>query len=172
MCSSDLNFLADRQPSPSSRGSEPPGGGSAKSLPRGGAPLPLKIRQFQGPSGKRDFGFQRRFLSDLLKNPPWVEALRKMSPEERAEVLVPVDDPGVREALSKILEPLQPNESDGERIGGLLNAFREQPEIRNLVAEATMRFGDELPPKDLESSLKRLRFESLDRKSTRLNSSH
>jgi DNA primase catalytic core len=134
---------------------------NAKTLPMRQGAILQKSRQIQGASGKRDIGFQRRFLSDLLRNPTWLESLRKMPAQERAVVLTPVDDPGVQQALSKILEPLQPNETEGERIGTLLNAFREQPDIRNLVAEASMRSDDELPQKDLESSLKRLRLESL-----------
>jgi DNA primase len=133
------------------------------------APAPAqKSGRIQGASGKRDIGFQRRFLSDLLSNPTWLESLRKMAPSDRAAVLTPVDDPGVMEALSKILEPLQPQETEGERIGGLLDAFRDQPEIRNLIAEASAKGDDVLPPKDLESSLKRLRFESLVRKEAEL----
>jgi hypothetical protein len=50
----------------------------------------------------------------------------------------------------------------------LLNVFRETPEIRNLVAEASLKVEDELPPKDLDSALKRLRFDSLVKKEAEL----
>ena len=54
-------------------------------------------------------------------------------------------------------------------MGSLLNAFREQAEIRNLVAEASVKVEDALPPKDLESALKRLRFDSLVKREGELN---
>lgn len=140
----------------------------AKSLPpQLGAKL-QKSRQIQGASGKRDIGFQRRFLADLLRNPPWVESLRKLATPDRVAALSPVEDPGVQQALSKILEPLAPGETEGERIGNLLNVFRDTPEIRNLVAEASLKVEDELPPKDLDSALKRLRFDSLVKKEAEL----
>jgi DNA primase catalytic core len=150
-------FLPDFESKPA------PGGTvrATKSVPQPRAPIPQKSGRNQGGSGKRDIGFQRRFLSDLLKNPTWLESLRKMPPQDRAGVLKPVDDPSVMEALSKILEPLSPGETDGERIGGLLDTFRDQPELRDLVAGSASEPEVGFPPKDLESSLSRLREEGL-----------
>ena len=92
-----------------------------------------------------------------------------MAPQDRAAVLSPINDSSVQQALGKILEPLAPEESEAERMGSLLNAFREQAEIRNLVAEASVKVEDALPPKDLESALKRLRFDSLVKREGELN---
>ena len=141
---------------------------NAKSLPQPLDAQLQKSRRIQGSSGKRDIGFQRRFLADLLRNPSWVESLRKLATPDRVTALSPVEDPGVQQALSKILEPLLPGETEGERVGNLLNVFRDTPEIRNLVAEASFKVEDVLPPKDLDSALKRLRFDSLVKKEAEL----
>ncbi|MGZ3706924.1 MAG: DNA primase, partial [Bdellovibrionota bacterium] len=161
-------FLPDRDTGGGANRSGANQNRNAKTLPSGPGPQLQKSRQIQGASGKRDIGFQRRFLSDLLRNPPWVESLRKLETQDRVAALSPVDDPGVQQALNKILEPLQPEETEGARIGNLLNVFRDQPEIRNLVAEASMKVDDVLPAKDLESALKRLRFDSLVKKEAEL----
>ncbi len=133
----------------------------AKSLPLPRSSNGQKSGQIQGGNGKRGIGFERRFLGDLLKNPPWMQALRKLQPENFAAVLSLVIDVDVQRALNKILEPLQPQETEAERIGSLLNVFREQPDLRNLIAEATMKADDTLPSIDFETALKRLKDESL-----------
>ena len=161
------SFMAGSEPVKPAPGA--PGGGyesqnrNAKTLPqirgRAGGPV-QKNRQIQAPSVRKDFGFQRRFLGDLLRNPGWVESLRKMPASDLTTVLSQVDDVGIQQALNKILEPLQPHETDGERVSGLLNVFQEQPEIRNLIAEASMKLDDAFPS-DLEGALRRLREDSL-----------
>jgi DNA primase len=161
-------FLPDRVITLPAAAATAPAVRNAKSLP-----LPLdvqlqKSRRIQGSSGKRDIGFQRRFLADLLRNPSWVESLRKLAPPDRVAALSPVEDPGVQQALSKILEPLLPGETEGERVGNLLNVFRDTPEIRDLVAETAFKVEGELPPKDLDSALKRLRFDSIVKKEAEL----
>lgn len=140
---------------------------NAKSLPPSLPRNFQKNRQIQAPSVRKDFGFQRRFLGDLLRNPAWIESLRKMPAPDLAAVLSQVDDLGIQRALNKILEPLQPSETDGDRVSGLLNVFQEQPEIRNLIAEASMKLDDSLPS-DLEGALKRLREESLKKRAADL----
>jgi len=162
------SFMADRA-SPAARtvsgGSNVP---NAKSLPVSRPSIQQKNRQFQAPSVRKDFGFQRRFLGDLLRNPPWIESLRKMPAQDLAAVLSLVDDIGIQQALYKILEPLSPIETEGERIGGLLNVFRDQPEIRNLIAEATLKLDDNALAANLEGALRRLEEEFLKKKAVEL----
>ncbi len=152
----------------SGAGAQAGAGLNAKSLPPRNPPYNQKSRQIQGGNGKRDFGFQRRFLSDLLRNPTWIESLRKLPDQDRVVVFAQVDDPDIQRALVKILEPLQPQETEGERVSGLLNAFREQSDLRNLIAEATMKLDDALPAKDLEGALKRLKEEFLKKRAAEL----
>ncbi len=158
------SFMADQRASASTGNAA----ANAKTLPQLRARIFQKNRQIQAPSVRKDFGFQRRFLGDLLRHPAWIESLRKMPTSELAAVLSQVDDAGIQQALNKILEPLQPDETDGERVSGLLNVFRERPEIRNLIAEATMKLDDSMPPADLEGALKKLREESLKKKAADL----
>ncbi len=91
-----------------------------------------------------------------------------MPTSELSVVLSLVDDAAIQQAIQKILEPLQPQETEAERIGNLLNFFREQSDLRNLIAEATMKADDELPSIDLETALKKLRLESLVKKEAEL----
>lgn len=169
------SFMADRAPIRPAGSSS----GTARTLPpsqpRSDRFSGQKNRQFQAPSVRKDFGFQRRFLGDLLRNPTWIESLRKLPAPDLATVLSQVDDVGIQQALNKILEPLQPHESDGERVSGLLNVFRDQPEIRNLIAEATLKPDDTIPaagPENLEEALKgalkRLKEEFLKKKAADL----
>lgn len=148
---------------PSSRGNP-----NAKSLPPFRPSNQQKNRQFQAPSVRKDFGFQRRFLGDLLRNPSWVESLRKMPAQDLAAVLSLVDDVGIQQALNKILEPLSPIETEGERVSGLLNVFRDQPEIRNLIAEATLKLDDNVLAANLEGALRKLEEEFLKKKAVEL----
>jgi DNA primase catalytic core len=142
--------------------------GHARSLPSKNPAHIQKDRQIQATNGKRDFSFQRRFFSDLLRHPIWIESLRQKQQQDPGVVLAFVDEGGIQQALSKILEPLQPQETDAERINGLLSVFREQPEIRNLISEATMGQDGNLPAKDLEGALRRLREESLKKRAGEL----
>jgi DNA primase len=141
---------------------------NAKTLPAPRPSFQQKSGRIQGGSGKRDVGFQRRFLSDLLRNPPWIESLRKMQPQDLSVVLSIVDDAAIQQALNKILEPLQPQETEAERIGTLLDVFREQSDLRNLIAEAAMKSDDELPAIDFETALKKLKLEALVKKELEL----
>jgi DNA primase len=160
-------FMADRAGARNS----PAGAVNAKSLPQNQSPPDRfsgqKNRQIQAPSVRKDFSFQRRFLGDLLRNPAWIEALRKMPLSDHAMILSQVDDVGIQQALSKILEPLKPDENDSERVSGLLNVFQELPEIRNLIAEATMKLDDAFPS-NLEGALRRLREDSLKKRAADL----
>lgn len=165
------SFLAGRDSSAGKAGARPgpvANAGNAKSLPPFRPANHQKNRQIQAPSVRKDFGFQRRFLGDLLKNPAWIESLRKMPASDLAVVISQVDDIGIQQALSKILEPLPPDQSEGERVSSLLNVFRDQPEIRNLIAEATMKLDDSQLAQDLDGALKRLKEESLKKKAADL----
>jgi len=166
------SFLADRV---SLGGIDASGAGrsggrnaDAKTLPPFRSTNQQKNRQFQAPSVRKEFGFQRRFLGDLLRNPSWIELLRKMLPLDLTAVLSQVDDVGIQQALKKILEPLHPGTTESERVSELLNVFRDQPEIRNLVAEATLKLNDTLPAADFEGALKRLKEESLKKRAADL----
>lgn len=161
------SFMADSAPRGPSAGSYPNAKTLPPSLPRSVGFRGQKNGQFQAPSVRKDFGFQRRFLGDLLRNPGWIESLRKMPAPDLATVLSQVDDVGIQRALNKILEPLQPSETDGDRVSGLLNVFQEQPDIRNLIAEASMKLDDSLPS-NLEGALRRLREESLKKRAADL----
>lgn len=149
-------------------------GGYARNLPvsRGNSMRPNQqnIGRNQARSGKRDVGFQRRFLGDLLRSPPWIESLREMQSEQLTTLLSSVDESAVREAIQKIIEPLTSGQTDAERIGELLNMFRDQPDLRNLIAEATMKAASEVPSMDLETALKKLKLESLVRREAELRS--
>ncbi len=141
---------------------------NAKTLPPFRSQNQQKNRQIQAPSVRKDFGFQRRFLGDLLRNPSWIESLRKLPAPDLAAVLSLVDDVGIQQALNKILEPLSPPETESDRVSGLLNVFRELPEIRNLIAEATLKLDDAVFVANLEGALKKLKDESLKKRAADL----
>lgn len=124
-----------------------------------------KRKQSQGRNGTRDVGFERRFLSDLLKRPIWIAALRERKPEE---VLPYVNNPHIQLALAKILEPLQAGETEEGRLQRLQDEVREVPELRNVFAEALVTLDDAPPARELEDAIHRLRDEALKRKATEL----
>ncbi|HEY8279853.1 MAG TPA: DNA primase [Bdellovibrionota bacterium] len=161
-------FLAHRATGSQSNSSSAGTYANAKTLPPSAAFKLQKSRQIQGASGTKGIGFQRRFLRDLLRNPTWLESLRKLDPQNCMAVLAPIDDAGIQQTLGKVLEPLAPEETEGQRVGSLLNVFRDQPDIRNLLAEVSMEAEDELPAKDLESALRRLKEESLKKRAFEL----
>jgi DNA primase len=162
------SFLAGREVLQGKKGNASAAGVNAKTLPPFRLSPQQKNRQIQAHSVRKEFSFQRRFLSDLLRNPPWIESLRKMPAADLAAVLSQVDDLGIQQALNKILEPLQPGATEAERVSELLSVFREQPEIRNLIAEATLKLDDALLAADLEGALKRLKEESLKKRAADL----
>jgi DNA primase len=120
-----------------------------------------KSTQNQAQNAKRDFGFERRFLSDLLKRPNWIAALRERQVRDQVSVLSLVENPAVRSVFAKILEPLRSGESDEDRIRELQESFRDQAELRNIIAEAMMKWDEPLLEKELDGAMARLREESL-----------
>jgi DNA primase catalytic core len=121
-------------------------------------PLLQKGKQSQGQNDTRDFGFERRFLSDLLKRPIWIAALREGKAEE---VLSYVNSPHIQLALAKILEPLQAGETEGARLQRLQDEIREVPELRNVLAEALVTLDEVLPVRELEDAIHRLKDDAL-----------
>lgn len=132
------------------------------------ARTPGKGKQIQGQSGKRDVGFDRRFLGDVLKNPSWIAALREQHARNPGVVLPFLQDDGFKTVLAKILEPLPPGQGEDERIREALESLRDQPRLRSFLAESTIRGDDGLPSNDLDAALNRLRDESLKRKAADL----
>ncbi len=120
-----------------------------------------KGKQIQAQNGKRDLSFERRFLSDLLRHTNWIAILRERQASNQELVLSFVEDPAIRFALNKILEPLRQEEREEDRIRELQSAVHDQPAMRNLLAEVSMKWDDSMPAKDLESALARLKDEAL-----------
>lgn len=127
-----------------------------------------KGKQIRGAGGKRDLGFDRRFLSDVLKNPVWIAALREKHARDPGVVLPFLADDGFRTMLAKILEPLASSLGEDERLQEALEVLRDQPKLRNFLAESSMRGDDGIPSSDLEAAISRLRDESLKRRATEL----
>jgi DNA primase catalytic core len=122
-----------------------------------------KGKQNQLQNGKRNLGFDRRFLRELMKNPNWIVALREKQATGPDSVLSFVEDAGIREILAKVLEPLRAGEGEEERIQEILESTREQPQLRNLLSGATVRSEDLLPVSELDKLISRLKVESMDR---------
>lgn len=125
-----------------------------------------KGKQIQGPNGKKDVGFERRFLGELLKQPSWIATLRER--QESDSVLSLVENPDFRLVLEKILEPLGAGQSEEEHVEEALEVLRDQPRLRGLFAESTLRWDDELLSSDLEGALARLREDGLKRRAAAL----
>jgi DNA primase len=128
-----------------------------------------KSKQIQAPSGKRDLGFDRRFLSDLMKHSTWIPVLRERHASDPDLVLPLVEDAGIRLTLASLLEPLRPGESNEERIQEVVETTREQPKLRNILSEAMVKADDTLPISELDALLARLRDDSMKRKAAALN---
>lgn len=128
-----------------------------------------KGKQIQALNGKRDLGFDRRFLSDLLKQPNWIAALRVRHAADPGAILPMVGDSEIRNALAKILEPLAAGEVESERLQDILEAAREQPQLRNILNEALMKADDQpVPESELEALLARMKDESIKRQAVEL----
>lgn len=128
-------------------------------------PVIQKSRQFQARSGKKDVGFERRFLSGLLKHPARISELRQRDP---SDVLPFVHDPQIQKAFALLFEPLPDGESEESRLQKIREEFREQPQVRNLVAEALMSEADELSAPDVTAALNRLRDDDLKRRAAEI----
>lgn len=130
-----------------------------------------KGKQIQASSGKRDVGFDRRFLSDLMKNSNWIPALRERHAVNPDLVLPLVYDSGIRAILASLLEPLREGESGEDRIQDVLEAAREQPQLRNILSEAIVKAGggDALPESELDALLARLKDDFMKKKAATLN---
>ncbi|RZA05541.1 MAG: toprim domain-containing protein [Proteobacteria bacterium] len=132
------------------------------------ARTPGKGKQNLSQGGKRDIGFDRRFLGDVLKNPSWIAALREQHLKNPGVVLPFIQDEGFRTVLGKILEPLVPGQGEDERIQEALESLRDQPRLRSFLSECTMRGDEGIPSNDLEAALIRLKDVSLQIKAAEL----
>ncbi|MGE3261265.1 MAG: DNA primase [Bacteriovoracia bacterium] len=124
-----------------------------------------KSRQIQARSVKKDVGFERRFLSGLVKHPSRISELRQ---HESGEVLPFVSDPQIQQAFALLFEPLTPGETEESRLQRLREDVREQPLIRNLVAEALVAADDALSAPDVAAAIHRLKDEALRRQEANL----
>lgn len=122
-----------------------------------------KGKRLQGQSDTRDFGSERKFLANLLRQPDWSRILRERHAQDANTVLPLLDDPEIARVLGEYLLPLQSGESEDARIAQLNESVRDRPVLRNLFAEAAMRWDEDLPPKDLEGALAQLRDGKLKR---------
>lgn len=127
-----------------------------------------KGKQNQALNGKRDLGFERRFLSDLMKNPNWIVALREKQATDPDSVLSFVKNPGIKSVLGKALEPLKAGETEEERIQEIVEGTREFPQLRNLLSEAMVKTEDALPVSELDAAVARLKDESMKRQAADL----
>ncbi|MGZ3693404.1 MAG: DNA primase [Bdellovibrionota bacterium] len=119
-----------------------------------------KSRQIQARSVKKDVGFERRFLSGLVKFPSRISDLRK---HESGEVLPFVSDPQIKQAFALLFEPLTPGETEESRLQRLREDVREQPLVRNLVAEAMVAADDALAAPEVAAAILRLKEDALKR---------
>lgn len=128
-----------------------------------------KSKQIQAPSGKRNLGFDRRFLIDLMKHPTWIPVLRERHALDPNLVLPIVEDLGIQSTLASLLAPLQAGETNEERIQEVVEATREHPKLRNILSEAMVKAEDALPETELDAMLARLQDDSMKRKAASLN---
>jgi DNA primase len=122
-----------------------------------------KAKRFQGQSDTRDFGSERKFLANLLRLPDWSRILRERHAQDANTVLPLLDDPEIIRVLQDFLQPLKDGESEEARLTQLSESCREHPGLRNLFAEAMMKWDEDMPPKNMEGALARLKDEKLKR---------
>lgn len=122
-----------------------------------------KHKQFQGQSDKKDFGFERKFLANLLREPKWSRSLRERHEQDPSVVLPLLDDPEIARVLSEMLLPLGNGESEESRLAQLSESCRSLPGLRNLFAEVMMKWDDDMPVPDLDAALAKLKDEKLKR---------
>jgi hypothetical protein len=124
-----------------------------------------KSRQIQARSVKKDIGFERRFLSGLVKFPSRISDLRQ---HESGEVLPFVSDPQIKQAFAILFEPLASGETEENRLQRLREEVREQPLVRNLVAEALVATDDVLGAPEVAAAIIRLKDDALKRQAAEL----
>lgn len=79
-----------------------------------------------------------------------------------------LDDLEITRVLEEFLRPLESGESEEVRLAQLNESCRDRPGLRNIFAEAMMRWDEDMPSKDLEGALARLKDEKLKRMETGL----
>ncbi len=132
----------------------------AQNVPVKSAPITQKSKAFQGKNGRKGFGFERKFLMELLAYPEWLPALRRIHERDPLLVLPHVEDQEIKSALAFMLTPLQAGESEESRLQKLQDEMRSVESVRNIVAEAVTKNDSGLPAKELEAALEKLREES------------
>ncbi|MCO5141903.1 MAG: DNA primase [Oligoflexia bacterium] len=108
---------------------------------------------------KKSLSVESRFLVDLLHYSNWIVALRERSINSDNSFYTLFRDPTVKDVLQKLLSPLVEEETDELRLKSILDEFRENREIRNLIAEAFAAKNAEMPEKELEGALRKLKEE-------------
>ena len=143
----------------------------AKSGPNISASRPANARANQGKEkqisisdGKRDLGFERRFLRDLLQHPSWISLLRAKHLQNASVVLPLMMHEELRGLLERILQPLESGELEEDRIERELESCRENPLLRNILSSASVREENTLPDSDLDVALARLKDDFLKQK--------
>lgn len=119
------------------------------------------LKQNSNLGGKTDFGFERRFLGDLLQHPSWIALLRERHANDAATVLPYLQSTTWRSLLEKFLQPLEKGEFDQSRIEKEMEDSRDNPELRNFFHEVLVRDDGKLPDSDLDAALKRLKDDFL-----------
>lgn len=118
-----------------------------------------KSKQFQARSDTKGFGFGQRFLGDLLRNPDWITALREQHARDANYILPFLGNPHLLESMTTLLQPLELGEKEEQRIETLQEQGRENPALRNFLAESALKPTGIIPASDLEGAIARLKKE-------------
>jgi DNA primase len=130
-----------------------------------------KSKQNQRSNGKREIGFEQRFLAELIKHPKWISLLRMKHEENPQAVLPLIGEVNVQRVLSAMLVPLVEEEKDEDRLQEIFEQTREKPELRSFLSAIFLK-GEEgmhASEDDLEAALARLKNDFLKRKTAELN---
>lgn len=116
-----------------------------------------KTKQLHSQNDRREIGFERKFLSDLLKNPDWMPALREAHAADPGTLLPFVGDAEIKQALTTLLAPLAEDETEFVRVQKLHETVQSLPTLKGVVVEALSKQDDAMPVKDLAAALQRLK---------------
>lgn len=131
--------------------------------------FPGKSKQNQGSNGKREVGFEQRFLAELIKYPKWISLLREKG--HASSVLEFISEEKVRQITQALLEPLVEGEKNEDRIQEVFEQTRDKPELRKFLTAIFLKTEElrEAPDEDLDAALARLKDEHLKKQSAELN---
>lgn len=132
-------------------------------------PLIEKAKKNQVQGDTKGFGFERQFLTELLKNPAWISHLRQMHAANPGIVMPYVEDKTVGLVMDHLLAPLSPGEQEKDCLQSLMDRVRDNESARNMIAEASLGEATEMSAEHLNAALKRLREVSVKRKTKLLS---